>query len=147
MKGLLALVLIAGFAAVGWRMLSQPVEPDREARPAPMFAYGVGLIREIDTERGFVTLQHGPLSAVHMDAMTMSYSVEDKRSLAGLRPMEKVEFQLRHDGNDYLVTDIESRRDEGDEAGVLPACAFKHSGRASLSQTASARSAAPPRAT
>ena len=29
-----------------------------------------------------------------------------KSQLANLRPLQKVEFELRHDGNNYLITEI-----------------------------------------
>lgn len=149
MKTLLALVLIAAAGGLTWLMSPQPAEPERRVHAAPAFAYGIGLIQEIDNELGLVTIHHGPLSAPHATPATVTYLTEDKGQLAGLRPMEKVEFQVLQDGNNHVVTDIRSRGEEGDQAGVLPACAsvFKHSGRASFSQTASARSAAPPRAT
>ncbi len=36
----------------------------------------------------------------------MSYPVKDRRQLANLRPMQKVEFQVTYDGKDYLITEI-----------------------------------------
>jgi len=42
-----------------------------------------------------------------MMAMTMTYSIEDKRQLANLEPMQKVEFLLTYDGRDYLITGIQ----------------------------------------
>ena len=53
-----------------------------------------------------VTIKHGPLPALNMMAMTMSYVVKDKSQLANLQPMRRVEFQLVYDGNDYLITEI-----------------------------------------
>lgn len=38
--------------------------------------------------------------------MTMGFPVKDKRQLSNLQPMQKVEFQLAYDGNDYLIIDI-----------------------------------------
>jgi Cu/Ag efflux protein CusF len=44
--------------------------------------------------------------ALNMMAMTMGFAVRDKGQLADLQPMQKVEFQLAYDGNDYLITEI-----------------------------------------
>jgi Cu/Ag efflux protein CusF len=41
-----------------------------------------------------------------MMAMTMGFPVKDKGQLVNLQPMQKVEFQLTYDGNDYLITEI-----------------------------------------
>ncbi len=149
MKTLFALLLGAGAGALAWLMLPQPAEPDRTGPAVPTFTYGIGLIRQIDKERGLVTLEHGPLSELDDTQVTMSYPVEDRNWLAGLQAMETVEFHLRHDGSNPVVSDIRLRDEKSGQAGVPPACAsaFRHSGRASLSQTARARSAAPPSAT
>ena len=143
MKTLLALLLIAALGWAAWRMSPLPQEQPRVHAP-PVFAYGIGSIEELDPQRGWVTIRTGP----HAAPVVVSYFAEDKGQLAGLRPAERVEFQLRHDGNKPVVTDIKPLAEESDQAGV-PACvsALMHSGRASLSQTASARSAAPPSAT
>lgn len=149
MKTLFALLLIAALGALAWRLAPLPGKPQPYVQAPQAFAYGIGLIEDIDRERGLVTIKHGPLSALHAAPASVSYFTQDKGQLAGLRPMTRVEFQVLHDGNVYLLTDIRLRNEESDQAGVLPVClsTFRHSGRAIFSQTASARSAAPPSAT
>jgi len=39
-------------------------------------------------------------------AMTMGYFVKDRNLLSNLQPMQKIEFQVTYDGNDYLLTEI-----------------------------------------
>ena len=46
------------------------------------------------------------LPALNMPPMTMGYSVKNKDQLSDLQPMQKVDFQVSYDGNDYLITDI-----------------------------------------
>jgi Cu/Ag efflux protein CusF len=41
-----------------------------------------------------------------MPPMTMGYSVKNKDQLSDLQPMQKVDFQVSYDGNDYLITEI-----------------------------------------
>ena len=69
-------------------------------------ARGTGLIQQIDREKRVVTIKHGPLPALDMMAMTMTYAVKDERQLANLRPLQKVEFDLSYDGKDYVITRI-----------------------------------------
>ena len=67
---------------------------------------GTGLVQKIDREKGVVTIKHGPLPALNMGAMTMTYTVKDGRQLANLKPLQKVEFDLTYDGRTYLITSI-----------------------------------------
>lgn len=104
MKKFLILVLIAAFAGFAW--LSLPGLD--QAQPPGTFqnSGGSGVVQHVDAEKGLVTISHGPLPALSMMAMTMSYAVKDKRQLAGLKPLQKVEFRVVVDGNNYLITDI-----------------------------------------
>jgi Cu/Ag efflux protein CusF len=105
MKKLLALVLAAVFAGFAW--LSLPgLDQAQAPGAAQQTASGSGVVLGIDKEEGVVTISHGPLPALNMTAMTMGFSVKDKGQLSNLQPMQKVEFQLSYDGNDYLITEI-----------------------------------------
>ena len=140
MKTLPALLVIASVAGLAWQIWPEPHVPMQPAKPAPTFDYGIGLVQEIDKEQGVISIQRG--------TVTIAYPLEDKRQLAGLRPQERVEFQLLNDESRSIVTEIRPLGDEGDQAADLPACvSLRHSGRTSLSQTAAARSSAPPSAT
>ncbi|MBI2224930.1 MAG: copper-binding protein [Betaproteobacteria bacterium] len=105
MKKLLVFTLVAAFAGFAWLSL-----PSLDQAQAPggsgNTASGSGLVQSVDKERGVVTIKHGPLPALNMMAMTMTYAIKDKNQLAGLQPLQKVEFQLAYDGNDYLITEI-----------------------------------------
>lgn len=103
-----------------------------------MFDYGIGALEDVDEERGVVMIRRG--------ASTVSYSAEDRSQLGGLRRLERVEFQVLHDGSRAVLTEIRSLGDESDQAGEPPACiSFRYSGQGSLSDTAHTRSYAPPR--
>ncbi|HSE01998.1 MAG TPA: copper-binding protein [Burkholderiales bacterium] len=69
-------------------------------------AKGTGLIQQIDRDKGAVTIKHGPLPALNMGAMTMTYTVKDGRQLAKLQPLQKVEFDLTYNGRSYVITGI-----------------------------------------
>ena len=102
---LLVFVLFAAFGAFAW--LSLP-GPDQAQAPGTgqRVASAKGVVQVIDREQGVVTIRHGPLPALNMMAMTMSYAVKDGNQLANLQPMQEVEFRVVHDGRDYLITEI-----------------------------------------
>lgn len=105
MKKLLTVILVAAFAAFAWFSL-----PGLDQAQGPgagrQTANGSGLVLSIDKEKGAVTISHGAIPALNMPPMTMGYVVKDKRQLANLQTMQKVEFQVAYDGNDYLILDI-----------------------------------------
>src|SRR3990172_8627089 len=105
LKKLLVFALIAAFAGFAWLSLPGP-DQARAPNASQNTASGSGLVQSINKERGVVTIEHGPLPALNMMAMTMTYAIKDKNQLAGLQPLQKVEFQLAYDGNDYLITEI-----------------------------------------
>ena len=105
MKKVAILIVVAAFAGFAW--LSLPDFDQAQAPGAPQqAATGRGLVMGIDKVKGVVTISHGPLPALNMTAMTMNYPVKDKNQISQLQPMQKVEFQIAYDGNDYLITDI-----------------------------------------
>ncbi len=105
MKKLLVLGLIAAIAGFAWLSLPGPDEPQM-GDVSRKTARSSGMVLAIDQEKGVVTISHGPVPALNMTPMTMGFPVKDKVQLANLQPMQKVEFQLTYDGNDYLITEI-----------------------------------------
>ncbi len=67
---------------------------------------GTGIVQKIDGDKGTVTIKHGPLPALDMPGMTMTYPVKDKAQLAGLKPLQKVEFEVGYDGKKFLILEI-----------------------------------------
>jgi len=69
-------------------------------------ATGSGKVRAVDPVAGKVELDHGPIAAMQWPAMTMGFAVKDKGALAGVKPGDTVEFELRRqpdsDGR-YLI--------------------------------------------
>lgn len=110
MKRLLAtLTATALLAAAAPAATAQPAGHDAHHGAAPAAARsatGTGIVQKLDAAKGEVTLKHGPLPPLNMPAMTMSFPVKDRASLAGLKPSQKVEFDLSFDGKNYLITRI-----------------------------------------
>lgn len=55
-------------------------------------ALSEGIVKKIDKAAGMVTLAHGPLQNLGMGAMTMSFAVADKATLAKLKVGDKLRF-------------------------------------------------------
>jgi Cu(I)/Ag(I) efflux system protein CusF len=104
MKRLLIVALVAAFAGFAW--LSLPGLDQAQLPGTSRKASGRGVVQHVDAEKGVITITHGPLPALNMMAMTMSYLVKDRTRVAGLELTQEVEFQIEFDGNDYLITDI-----------------------------------------
>jgi len=109
MKRVLLFILFAA-GAPGGALAQQESMGQHGMQAAPAAgqktAKGTGLIQRIDRDKGVVTIKHGPLPALNMTAMTMTYTVRDSRQLANLKPLQKVEFELAYDGKDYAITRI-----------------------------------------
>jgi Cu(I)/Ag(I) efflux system periplasmic protein CusF len=67
-----------------------------------------GTIKKIG--KGVVTLAHGPIESVGMDAMTMQFAVKDPASLARFKVGDKVRFQAVMAGGEIVVERIEPAR-------------------------------------
>jgi len=70
---------------------------------------GRGLVTQLDPQQGRIDLEHEAIASLQWPAMRMGFVVEDKAQLAGLKPGDPVEFELRpapdKDGN-YVIQRI-----------------------------------------
>ena len=87
------------------------------ALAASLFAAGAfaqaladGEIRKIDKAAGKVTIKHGEIKSVGMAPMTMVFVVKDKAALDALAVSDKVKFDVKQEGSDYVVTRIEKAK-------------------------------------
>jgi Cu/Ag efflux protein CusF len=92
MTKLLVFIAVAAFAGFAWVLLPSPDEAQAPGATLQT-ATGSGLVVGIDTDKGVVTVSHGPLPALNMMAMTMGFPVKDRN-------------QLSYDGKDYVITAI-----------------------------------------
>jgi Cu(I)/Ag(I) efflux system protein CusF len=65
-----------------------------------------GVVKALDTEKGTVTLAHGPVKSLNWPAMTMSFAVKDKALFNKLAVDKKVHIQFVQQGSDYVVTSV-----------------------------------------
>lgn len=69
-----------------------------------------GVVVKIDQSLGKVTLRHGAIPNLHMEAMTMVFAVRDSAMLDGLRAGDKVRFEAEDVNGTKTVTQIQSAR-------------------------------------
>jgi Cu/Ag efflux protein CusF len=66
-------------------------------------------VSTVDRASGHVELDHGPIPSLQWPGMRMGFLVEDRSQLDGIKPGDKVQFELRPkpdaDGN-YVIGKI-----------------------------------------
>jgi Cu(I)/Ag(I) efflux system membrane fusion protein len=86
-----------------------------EPAPAPAARDGLhrarGKVTAIDPKEGRVELDHERIPSLQWPPMTMSFQVEDKAQLAGLKAGDAVDFEMRGkpSNGDYVITRIARR--------------------------------------
>jgi Cu(I)/Ag(I) efflux system periplasmic protein CusF len=105
MKKLVAAVLVAAFAGFAWRSLPSPEQAQAPGTTQATVS-GSGVVQDVELQGGMVTIRHGPLPALNMMAMTMSYAVKDRSQMGDLKVDQRVQFQVIQNGGEYLITDI-----------------------------------------
>ena len=69
-----------------------PAQPAAQA-PASQLPMVSGTVEKVDAGAGKVTIDHGPIPNLDMDAMTMVFRVQDPALLQGVKAGDKVQFQ------------------------------------------------------
>ena len=67
---------------------------------------GSGTVSKVDSEKGTVTIAHGPVKSMKWPAMTMTFKVKDKKMLDNVKEGEKVDFSFVQSGKDYTITQM-----------------------------------------
>ncbi|RQZ34744.1 RND transporter [Burkholderia sp. Bp9090] len=65
-----------------------------------------GEIRKVDAAAGKLTIKHGPLENLGMDAMTMVFKVKDPAMLSQVKVGDKVDFVAADVGGALTVVDL-----------------------------------------
>lgn len=103
-SALLSLVLAAGAAfAQGAHHHNHGSKAEASSAAADM---ADGEVRKINKTSGKVTLKHGDIKSIDMPPMTMVFGVADKAMLDGIAEGDKVKFNVKKDGSNYVVTEI-----------------------------------------
>jgi Cu/Ag efflux protein CusF len=103
--------LIGCLAGVGWAAgpSADRIElaQAREARAATASASGV--IRNIDRANSRITIDHGPIPAIGMPGMTMTFKVTEPKLLDQVRQGDQVNFELKQSGLGWIVTNLDRK--------------------------------------
>ncbi|HEO1794095.1 TPA: copper-binding protein [Acinetobacter baumannii] len=83
-----------------------PMEQMSKEPSTATTAQAVGVISVIDTKENILTLDHDAIPAINWPAMKMGFKVADPSLLNGLTVGDKVEFELKKEGDIYLVTAV-----------------------------------------
>lgn len=69
-----------------------------------------GTIEKIDEAQGKLTIDHGPIPNLNMDAMTMVFRAQDPAMLKTVKAGDKVQFQADRVNGQITVTKIQKGR-------------------------------------
>lgn len=80
------------------------------AAHAPMTtADGAGVVKAVDTRKGTVTIQHGPIAGLNWPAMTMAFKASPASLLQRVTVGEPVRFKLMKMSGDVVLTAIQPK--------------------------------------
>ncbi|QFU16553.1 copper-binding protein [Microvirga thermotolerans] len=65
-----------------------------------------GTVEKVDAGAGKITIEHGPIPNLDMDAMTMVFRAQDPALLKGLKAGDKVQFTADRVNGQISVTSI-----------------------------------------
>ena len=77
------------------------------AQGAPMVS---GTVQKIDTAQGKVTIDHGPIPNLNMDAMSMVFRAQDPAMLKTVKQGDKVQFSADRVNGQITVTKIQKAK-------------------------------------
>ncbi|AOK25428.1 copper-binding protein [Burkholderia ubonensis] len=68
-----------------------------------------GEVRKVDTAAGKLTIKHGPLENLGMDAMTMVFKVKDAAMLSQVKAGDKIDFVADEVNGALTVTKLQKQ--------------------------------------
>jgi Cu(I)/Ag(I) efflux system periplasmic protein CusF len=69
-----------------------------------------GEVKKIDAAAGKITLKHGPIKNLEMDAMTMVLRVNDRDMLKNLKVGDKVKFEAERVSEGVTITKMQKSK-------------------------------------
>ena len=69
-----------------------------------------GTVEKVDTAGSKITIDHGPIPNLNMDAMTMVFRAQDAALLEGVKAGDKVQFQADRVNGQISVVKIQKGR-------------------------------------
>ena len=72
---------------------------------------GEGVVKEVDAGKGRIKIEHGPIKSLGWSGMTMFFDVANAGLLTGIKPGDKVTFELsRGKDGQFVITGMAPRR-------------------------------------
>ena len=110
-----ALVKTATLKAAFIAALAIPAASAAFAQPAAAGvdasdAMSTGEVRKVDKGAGRITIQHGPLRNIGMDAMTMVFRVKDQSMLEQVGVGDRIRFVAEEPNGKLTVTRMEKQQ-------------------------------------
>jgi Cu/Ag efflux protein CusF len=65
-----------------------------------------GTVEKVDAAQGKITIDHGPIQNLDMEAMTMVFRAQDPNLLKGLKAGDKVQFTADRVNGQISITSI-----------------------------------------
>jgi len=90
--------------AVGMDMSNMDMASSAHAQTAENEA--VGIVDEINAAKGTVTISHEAIKSLGWPAMTMDFTVKDKKMLGKIAKGKKIHFTFVQQRGDYLITNV-----------------------------------------
>jgi Cu/Ag efflux protein CusF len=89
---------------------AQPTRPNDMQAASPAADTGAmasGEVLAVYKKEKRLLLKHGPIQDLGMDAMTMEFGVAQSKLLKAVKKGDKVRFEAKRVGDDFVVTRIE----------------------------------------
>jgi len=104
-------IAIAILAALSAPALAQSGMKDMDMKMEKKVSKGTvykasGTVKKLDAKSGKVTIAHGPVQSIGWPAMTMTFTVKDRKLLDKVAVDKKVDFEFVQRGKDYVITNI-----------------------------------------
>jgi Cu/Ag efflux protein CusF len=87
-----------------------PAQPAAQPAAASQLRLVSGTVEKVDAGAGKVTLDHGPIPNLNMDAMTMVFRAQDPTVLKGVKAGDRVRFQADRVNGQISVVRIQKGR-------------------------------------
>ncbi len=106
MKSLVKAAMIASLALSSVPGANAQSGPATAGAPNSMSS---GEVKKVDKSAGKVTIKHGPLQNIGMDAMTMVFRVKDPAMLDQVKAGDKISFVAEAPNGQLTVTRLEKQ--------------------------------------
>lgn len=68
-----------------------------------------GTVNKINAD-GTVNIAHGPVASLGWPGMAMDFQVKDKALLKGIKPGQKISFEIGKEASGYVITSISATK-------------------------------------